>query len=321
MYELLTMGRISVDVYPDDIGVGLEDVTTFRKYLGGSPSNVAVAAAKYGHKTSVITSVGNDPFGVFLRRELNRYGSDDANVLVDDSLQTCVTFCAIKPPEDFPLYFYGRFPTAPDLQITKEQVDTEAVKNARIFWTTLTGLCQEPAREAQLHAHASRPREELAEGQHTILDLDYRPMFWENPQDATAAAKESLKYATVAIGNREECATAVGDGTPDDQADRLLEAGVKIAVVKMGANGVMAKTATERIVSAPVPVETANGLGAGDSFGGAFTHGIISGWPLQQVLDFANAAGAIVASQIACSEAMPVETEVKALLEERGRGF
>lgn len=321
MYELLTMGRISVDVYPDDIGVGLEDVTTFRKYLGGSPSNVAVAAAKYGHKTSVITSVGNDPFGVFLRRELKRYGSDDANVLVDDSLQTCVTFCAIKPPEDFPLYFYGRFPTAPDLQITKEQVDTEAVKNARIFWTTLTGLCQEPAREAQLHAHASRPREELAEGQHTILDLDYRPMFWENPQDATAAAKESLKYATIAIGNREECATAVGDGTPDDQADRLLEAGVKIAVVKMGANGVMAKTATERIVSAPVPVETANGLGAGDSFGGAFTHGIISGWPLQQVLDFANAAGAIVASQIACSEAMPVETEVKALLEERGRGF
>lgn len=321
MYELLTMGRISVDVYPDDIGVGLEDVITFRKYLGGSPSNVAVAAAKYGHKTSVITSVGNDPFGVFLRRELNRYGSDDTNVLVDDSLQTCVTFCAIKPPEDFPLYFYGRFPTAPDLQITKEQVDTEAVKNAQIFWTTLTGLCQEPAREAQLHAHAARPREELAEGQHTILDLDYRPMFWENPKDATAAAKESLKYATIAIGNREECATAVGDGTPDEQADRLLEAGVKIAVVKMGANGVMAKTATERIVSAPVPVETANGLGAGDSFGGAFTHGIISGWPLQQVLDFANAAGAIVASQIACSEAMPVETEVKALLEERGRGF
>lgn len=321
MYELLTMGRISVDVYPDDIGVGLEDVITFRKYLGGSPSNVAVAAAKYGHKTSVITSVGNDPFGVFLRRELNRYGSDDANVLVNDSLQTCVTFCAIKPPEDFPLYFYGRFPTAPDLQITKEQVDTEEVKNAQIFWTTLTGLCQEPAREAQLHAHAARPREELAEGQHTILDLDYRPMFWENPKDATAAAKESLKYATIAIGNREECATAVGDGTPDEQADRLLEAGVKIAVVKMGANGVMAKTATERIVSAPVPVETANGLGAGDSFGGAFTHGILSGWPLQQVLDFANAAGAIVASQIACSEAMPVEVEVKALLEERGRGF
>lgn len=320
-YELLTMGRISVDVYPNDIGVGLEDVTSFGKYLGGSPANVAVAAAKYGHKTSVITRVGNDPFGTYLRRELNRYGADDANVTVDPNLQTCVTFCAIKPPEDFPLYFYGRFPTAPDLQITADDIDMEAVKNATIFWTTLTGMCQEPARSAQLAAHEARGRDNLAEGQHTILDLDYRPMFWEKPEDATAAAQELLKYATIAIGNREECAVAVGDGTPDEQADRLLAAGVKIAVVKMGAEGVMAKTATERVVSAPTPVETANGLGAGDSFGGAFTHGILSGWPLENALTFANAAGAIVASQIACSEAMPQEQDVMDFLNDRNRGF
>lgn len=321
MYELLTMGRISVDVYPDDIGVGLEDVTTFRKYLGGSPANVAVAAARYGRKTSVITGVGDDPFGVFLRQELKRYGSDDSNVVVDGALQTCVTFCAIKPPEDFPLYFYGRFPTAPDLQITPEKVNVAAVAEAQIFWTTLTGLCQEPARQAQLGAHAARPREGLGAGQHTILDLDYRPMFWADPAEATAAARESLKYATVAIGNRQECAVAVGDGAPEEQADRLLAEGVQIAVVKMGADGVLAKTATESVVSAPIPVKTVNGLGAGDSFGGAFSHGILSGWPLQRVLDFANAAGAIVASRIACSEAMPLEAEVKALLQEHGRGF
>lgn len=320
-YELLTMGRISVDVYPHDIGVGLEDVTSFGKYLGGSPANVAVAAAKYGHKTSVITRVGDDPFGLYLRRELNRYGADDAYVTVDPALQTCVTFCAIRPPEDFPLYFYGRFPTAPDLQITADEIDMDAVKNTKIFWTTLTGMCQEPARSAQLAAHQARIRGTLADGQHTILDLDYRPMFWGNKDDATAAAKELLKYATIAIGNREECAVAVGDGTPDEQADRLLEAGVSIAVVKMGAEGVMAKTATERVVSAPTPVETANGLGAGDSFGGAFTHGILSGWPLENTLTFANAAGALVASQIACSEAMPVEHEVMGFLNELGRGF
>ncbi|QRZ61487.1 5-dehydro-2-deoxygluconokinase [Rothia sp. ZJ932] len=321
IYELLTMGRISVDVYPNDIGVGLEDVNTFGKYLGGSPANVAVAAAKYGHKTSVITRVGDDPFGVYLRRELNRYGSDDKNVSVDPKLQTCVTFCAIKPPEDFPLYFYGRFPTAPDLQISKEDIDFDAVKNTKIFWTTLTGMCQEPAASAQIAAHEVRPREELADDQHTILDLDFRPMFWENPEDATEAAQELLKHATIAIGNREECAVAVGDGTPDEQAGRLLDAGVKIAVVKMGSKGVMAKTADGAVISAPTPVETANGLGAGDSFGGAFTHGILAGWPLEKVLDFANAAGAIVASQIACSEAMPIESEVKSFLAERGRAF
>lgn len=321
MYELLTMGRISVDIYPNEIGVGLEDVTSFNKYLGGSPANVAVAAAKYGHKTSVITRVGDDPFGVYLRRELNRYGSDDQNVTLDTELQTCVTFCAIKPPEDFPLYFYGRFPTAPDWRIESSDIDTEAVKNSQIFWTTLTGMAQEPARAAQLHAHESRPREELAEGQHTILDLDYRPMFWKNEEEARANAKELLKFATIAIGNREECAVAVGDGTPDEQADRLLDAGVQIAVVKMGSQGVLAKTADSRIVSAPTPVETQNGLGAGDSFGGAFTHGVLSNWSLEQTLDFANAAGAIVASRIACSEAMPVETEVKDFLESHGRGF
>ncbi|MFW0107676.1 5-dehydro-2-deoxygluconokinase [Rothia sp. P7181] len=321
MYDLLTMGRISVDVYPNDIGVGLEDVTSFGKYLGGSPANVAVAAARYGHKTSVITRVGNDPFGTFLRRELKKYGVDEAHVSTDPQLQTCVTFCAIKPPEDFPLYFYGRFPTAPDLQLTEADINKEAVKESRIFWSTLTGMCQEPARSAQLAAHEARPRDLLSDEQHTILDLDYRPMFWENIEQAQQAAQQLLSYATIAIGNREECAVAVGDGTPDEQADRLLEAGVKLAVVKMGANGVLAKTTTSRVVCAPTPVETANGLGAGDSFGGAFVHGVLSDWELDKVLDFANGAGAIVASQIACSDAMPTESEVQEFLAQYGRNF
>ncbi|WP_129358499.1 MULTISPECIES: 5-dehydro-2-deoxygluconokinase [Micrococcaceae] len=320
-YDLLTMGRISVDIYPNDIGVGLGDVTSFGKYLGGSPSNVAVAAAKHGRKPAVITRTGDDPFGEYLHRELKRYGVDDAHVAPVEGLQTPATFCAIMPPEDFPLYFYGRFPTAPDLQIKSEDIDTQAVKDARIFWSTVTGLCQEPSRSAQLHAHQARPREELGEDQHTILDLDYRPMFWDSIDDATRQVQENLKYVTIAIGNREECAVAVGDGSPEVQADRLLDAGVKIAVVKMGSKGVMAKTADQTVVSEPVAVETKNGLGAGDSFGGAFCHGILSGWELQHVLDFANAAGAIVASRIACSEDMPTTAEVLGLLNERGRGF
>lgn len=320
-YDLLTMGRISVDIYPNDIGVGLGDVNSFGKYLGGSPSNVAVAAAKHGRKPAVITRTGDDPFGEYLHRELRRYGVDDAHVAPVEGLQTPATFCAIMPPEDFPLYFYGRFPTAPDLQIKPEEIDTQAVREARIFWSTVTGLCQDPSRSAQLHAHAARPREELSDGQHTILDLDYRPMFWDSIEDATEQVRENLKYATIAIGNREECAVAVGDGSPEEQADRLLEAGVRIAVVKMGSKGVMAKTADQTVVSEPVTVETKNGLGAGDSFGGAFSHGILSGWELQHVLDFANAAGAIVASRIACSEDMPTTAEVLGLLNERGRGF
>lgn len=317
-HELLTIGRISVDIYPNDIGVDLEDVTSFGKYLGGSPSNVAVAAARHGRRTAVITRTGNDAFGNYLHRELRKFNVDDSFVLPVKEWPTPVTFCAIKPPDDFPLYFY-RFPTAPDLQIKGNELDFTAIKEAGIFWSTVTGLCQEPSREAHLRAHGARPRAGLKPGQHTILDLDYRPMFWPDEATARAEIAKVLPHVTVAIGNDKECAVAVGEGTPDEQADRLLAAGVEIAVVKLGAAGVMAKTRTERVVSAPVPVVTVNGLGAGDSFGGAFCHGLLAGWPLSQVLDYANAAGAIVASRLSCADAMPTPAEVTSLLSERGR--
>ncbi|WP_026549498.1 5-dehydro-2-deoxygluconokinase [Arthrobacter sp. Br18] len=318
--EVLTIGRISVDIYPNDIGVGLEDVTSFGKYLGGSPSNVAVAAARYGRSAAVITRTGPDPFGNYLHRELRKFQVDDTFVTAVDGLPTPVTFCAIRPPEDFPLYFY-RTPTAPDLQITADELDLGAIRDAAIFWSTVTGLSQEPSRSAHLAAHQARRRKDLGEGQFTVLDLDYRPMFWASEAEARAEVTKILPHVTVAIGNDKECAVAVGPGTPDEQADRLLDAGVHLAVVKLGREGVMAKTLTTRVVSAPVPVETVNGLGAGDAFGGAFCHGLLSGWPLERVLDFANAAGAIVASRLSCADAMPTEAEVTALLEEQGRAF
>ncbi|GAB3568900.1 5-dehydro-2-deoxygluconokinase [Spelaeicoccus albus] len=317
-HDVLTMGRISVDIYPHDIGVDLEDVTTFGKYLGGSASNVAVAAAKHGLKSGVITRTGNDPFGTYLHRELRRYGVDDSQVSAVDEWPTPVTFCAIKPPEDFPLYFY-RTPTAPDLQIKRAELDTDAVRSAGIFWMTVTGLCQEPSRDAHAAALEARPREGLRPGQFTVLDLDYRPMFWPGPDEARTEIARVLPDVTVAIGNREECGVAVGEGTPDELADRLLESGVDIAVVKLGSDGVMAASRSDRVISAPIPVDPVNGLGAGDAFGGAFCRALTSGWELRACLDFANAAGAIVAGELSCSEAMPDTDAVLALLAARGR--
>lgn len=318
-YDLITTGRISVDIYPDDIGVPLEDVTRFRKYLGGSSTNVAVAAARHGRRVAVITRTGEDPFGVYLRRELRRYGVDDRWVTAVPGLQTPVTFCAIQPPEDFPLYFYGRSPSAPDWEIAVDEVDYHAVRHTAVFWSTLTGMVRPTSREAQVAMHQARPREELTTGQQTILDLDYRPMFWDSVDQAREQVMRILPSVTVAVGNTEECAVAVGPGSADEQADRLLEAGVRLAVVKQGSEGVMAATAEERVTSKPIQVETVNGLGAGDSFGGALCHGLLSGWPLEQVLDFANAAGAHVAGEIACSEAMPTSARIYQMLRDAGR--
>lgn len=306
--DVLTMGRIGVDIYPLQYGVGLEDVTSFGKFLGGSPTNVAVAAARLRHSAAVVTAVGNDPFGRFCRREMARLGVYDDYVLVDDDLPTPVTFCEIFPPDDFPLYFYRR-PTAPDLGITPDDIPEEAVQNARVLWLSVTGLCQQTSRDAHRRALEIRGRTE-----HTILDLDYRPMFWESKEEAHEAVSEILPQVTVAVGNREECEVAVGETDPDRAARALLDAGVQLAVVKQGPKGTLAMTRDERVEVAPTPIDVTNGLGAGDSFGGSLCHGLLEGWSLTETIQAASAAGALVATRLECSTAMPSEPELFAMM-------
>src|ERR1051326_8949649 len=129
-YEVLTMGRIGVDLYPQQVGVGLDQVETFGKWLGGSATNVAVAAARYGRRTAVITRTGDDPFGRFVHAALRGYHVDDRYVTPVPGLPTPVTFCEIFPPDDFPLYFY-RLPKAPDLEIAAGELDLDAIASAR----------------------------------------------------------------------------------------------------------------------------------------------------------------------------------------------
>jgi 5-dehydro-2-deoxygluconokinase len=305
--EVLTMGRVGVDIYPLQIGVGLEDVETFGKYLGGSPTNVAVAAARYGRRSAVITRTGADPFGRFVHRALRGYGVDDRYVSAVEGLPTPVTFCEIFPPDNFPLYFY-RFPKAPDLEIRTDELDLDAIGRAEVFWVTGTGLSAEPSRTATLDALRHRDKAGI-----TVLDLDYRPMFWPSRAAARRWIQAALPHVTVAVGNLDECETAVGETDPSGAAKALRDLGVDLAVVKQGPRGVLAVDATGAVEVPPVPVEVVNGLGAGDAFGGALCHGLLSGWDTGRVMRFANAAGAIVASRIACSDAMPTADEVDAL--------
>ena len=304
--DVVVMGRSGVDLYPLQVGVGLEDVETFGKFLGGSAANVAVAVAKLGHSPALVTGVGDDPFGRFVRRAMRALGVDDRQVVVDTQHPTPVTFCEIFPPDDFPLYFYRR-PTAPDLQVHRDALDLEAIRTADLFWATVTGLSEEPSRSAHHAAWQARERR-----RHTVLDLDYRPMFWTSREGASAQVRAALPHVTVAVGNREECEVAVGETDPDRAADALLDAGVELAIVKQGPKGVLGATRTERVVVPPTPVEVVNGLGAGDAFGGSLMHGLLTGLPLEELLRNANAAGAIVASRLECSTAMPTAAEVAA---------
>jgi 5-dehydro-2-deoxygluconokinase len=306
--EVLTMGRISVDLYPLRVGVALEDVETFGRFLGGSATNVAVAAARLGRRSAVVTRTGDDAFARYVHRTLRELGVDDAFVSAVPGIPTPVTFCEVFPPDHFPLWFY-RTPTAPDLQIRADELDLAAVRDAEVFWVTVTGLCQQPSLDAHRAALRARERRPF-----TVLDLDYRPMFWDDERTARERVQEALAHVTVAVGNLQECEVATGETDPDAAALALLDRGVELAVVKQGPRGVLARTATERVEVAPHPVDVVNGLGAGDAFGGALCHGLLSRWTLERVLRFANVAGAIVASRLECSTAMPTNDEVTQLL-------
>jgi 5-dehydro-2-deoxygluconokinase len=304
VHDLITMGRVGVDLYPEQIGVSLAEVETFAKSLGGSATNVAVAAARLGLRSAVITKVGDDPFGPYVRSALREFGVDDAFVGTHQSLRTPVVFCEIHPPDDFPLLFY-REPQAPDMTLAADELDFDAVRAARVFWTTGTGLSAEPSREATLAALAAR------EGGITIHDLDHRPMFWSDESEAGHWARAALRHATVAVGNRDEVAVAVRTRDPYAASAALLELGVELAVVKRGPEGVLARTRDELVEVAPVPVEVVNGLGAGDAFGGALVYGLLNEWPLERTIRLANAAGAFVAGRLACADAMPSLADIE----------
>jgi 5-dehydro-2-deoxygluconokinase len=309
--DLITIGRVGVDLYPEQIGVPLAKVRTFAKSLGGSPTNVAVAAARLGHRSAVVTKVGDDGFGLYVREALEGFGVDTRFVGTDAAHQTPVVFCEIFPPDNFPLLFY-RSPKAPDLNITAEELDLQAIARVPILWTTGTALTEEPSRTATYTAlRAARGR--------TIHDLDFRHHLWPSWVAARDAAREALTHARVAVGNTHEAEMATGEKDPDAAAERLLAMGPELAIVKQGPRGTLARTTTERVEVPAVEIEVVNGLGAGDAFGGALVHGLLLGWDLKRTLEFANAAGAIVASRLACADAMPTAAEVDVLLSRGAR--
>ena len=306
-FDVITMGRVSVDLYPEQLGVPLAKVSTFAKSLGGSATNVAVAAARLGHDAAVITKVGADGFGEYVREALGGFGVDARFVGTDEKLRTPLVFCEIYPPDRFPLLFY-REPTAPDMTISTAELPREAIRDAALFWTTGTGLSAEPSRTATLAAL------DAARGLR-VHDLDHRPSLWPSGEEPRHWAMEAAGRATVVVGNLDEVEMATGTRDAERAAAALLSSGPEVVIVKQGLEGATAFTAEGSVHVPGIRIEVVCGLGAGDAFGGAIAHGMLAKWELPRTLAFANAAGAIVASRLACADAMPTVAEVDELLE------
>ena len=307
--EVLTIGRVSVDLYPQQSGVPLREVQSFAKSIGGSPTNVAVACARLGRRAGVVTRVGDDSFGEYIRSDLvKRFGVVNEYVSVDPELRTALAFCALDPPDDPPLLFY-REPRGPEMNLRPQDVPTAVAATVPVLWVTGSRFAQEPSRSTVMGLLAQRARRP-----HTVLDLDYRPVFWASEAEARRCISEAVELASVAVGNRGECEIAVGTGDPHTAADRLLGKGVSLAVVKMGSSGVLVATPRSRAEVPSMPIDVVCGLGAGDAFGGSLADGLLAGRDAVETVTRANAAGAIVAGRLLCSDAMPTAAEIDDLL-------
>lgn len=297
--DAYVLGRVGADLYPQQINTPLEDVRSFERFVGGFAGNVSTGLARLGVRTGIVSAVGDDGHGRFIRRFLETEEVDCTALSVHPSLRTALAFCEAWPPDDFPITFY-RTPTCPDWELRSSQLP-EDLGSARLLYASGTGLAREPSRATTLAALARcRGR--------AIFDLDWREVLWEDVRDYPELVWQAASFAHVVVGGASEFAAAALD--PHD----LLGRGPKIVIVKRGAAGATVVDARGSRDIPGVAVPVVNGLGAGDAFGAALGAALLAGTDVDQAVRRANAGGAIVASRLSCSTAMPRSSEIDALL-------
>jgi 5-dehydro-2-deoxygluconokinase len=348
VYDVLAMGRSSIDLYANEIGAPFTEIETFSAYVGGSPTNICVGANRLGLRTALLTATGEDLVGDFVLNFLTREGIAVEFSPRKAGRRTSAFMLAIQPPDKFPIVPYRD--NCADLELTIDDVRAAPVAASRALLVTGSGLSRQPSRDATLFA-AETAR---ASGNRVVLDLDVRAELWPDMRAYAAGIRSILPLTDVVIGTVEEVAAAVTrDGeaahtaattatttattttatttieSPDipcdalrDGVEELLGAGSAEAfVVKRGARStVVFLRGGETLEAATFPVEVLNVLGAGDAFAGGFLYGYLKGWGWQQSARMGNACGAIVVTRHGCANFMPYEQEALAFIQERG-GF
>jgi 5-dehydro-2-deoxygluconokinase len=296
--DVAVLGRVGIDLYPNQLSTPLREVRTYTRFVGGFAGNVATGLARLGLTPAIVSRIGPDPHGEFVRDFLTAEGVDVRFLAVDERLMTPPTFCEVWPPDHFPITFY-RYPTAPDWQLAPEDFDADEIAAAPFLLATGTGLAQSPSRETTLAALASHQGT-------TIFDLDWRPTLWERADEYSELAQDAARHADIVIGNEEEVEAAAGE------PKALLALGVPTLVLKRGERGALLYHEGAEVDVPGHPVEVVNGLGAGDAFVATFVQGLHVGLPFAEAVRRGSVAGAIVASQLACSEAMPTLEQLEA---------
>ncbi len=312
MTAALVVGRIGVDLTPPRPRTTLAEADGFTRAVGGFAGNIGTGLARLGVETAIVSAVGDDGHGDHVRSALTGEGVDVSLVRTKAGTRTQVAFFEAWPPDRFPVTFY-RLPPAPDTLLDSTDLAAPHVIDARLVIVSGALLAVEPARTALIDALARRAARERTASSWTVLDLDWRPTLWADPSAYPALIARALAFADVVIGSDEEFAAArlapdraiSGDGPAPRE---------RIVVLKHGPNGGSLLTPAGRQHVAGIPVDVVCGLGAGDALSAAFCAGLIGGLDPLAALERGNAAGAIVASRLMCSSAMPTAAEIDAIL-------
>jgi 5-dehydro-2-deoxygluconokinase len=333
-YDLIAMGRSSLDLYSQNIGAPFEEITGFAAYVGGCPTNISVGAQRLGLRTALLTAVGDDQVGDFILHFLRREGVETRYIPRKQGYRTSAVVLGIQPPDRFPLTYYRDH--CADIELTIDDVLAAPLEACRVLVITGTGLSREPSRSATLFA-AERAREH---GVTVVLDIDYRPDQWHDQRAFGVCLRLALPLVDIVLGTEDEIKAAllsdpaqvrvvhsqVSDarvgGEIEPALREVLRRGPRVLAQKRGPLGARLHLVTgEGTQTLEVPgfaVEVQNVLGAGDAFAAGFLYGLVKGWDWYRVARLANACGAILVTRHGCAQFMPSFEEVMAFVEEHG---
>jgi 5-dehydro-2-deoxygluconokinase len=332
-YDLITMGRSSIDLYSNDVGAPFVNIKSFAAYVGGSPTNIAVGAQRLGLKTAVLTAVGEDPVGDFILNFLVNERVETKFIPRKPGTRSSAVVLGIEPPDQFPLVYYRD--NCADNQLTIDDALATPLESSRIFEFSGTGLSREPSRSANIFAAETAK----AAAATVVLDLDFRPNQWHDARAFGVTVRSVLPLVDIVLGTEDECkavtltdpsqvnvthsqisgAQVAGDLVAAVQAMQVR--GPKTIVVKRGEHGATLFEQSRAAREVPgFPVEVYNVLGAGDAFAAGYIYGLVKGWDHFKSARMGNASGAIVVTRHGCANFMPYEAEALKFVAERG-GF
>jgi 5-dehydro-2-deoxygluconokinase len=330
-FDLLAVGRSSIDLYANEVGAPFTEIKSFAAYVGGSPTNISVAARRLGLRTALLNAVGEDLVGDFVTSFLEKEGVETRFGVRKPGRRTSAFLLGIEPPDRFPIVPYRD--NCADLELTIDDVLAAPVAESRAILLTGTGLSRQPSRDATLFA-AARAH---SCGTKVILDLDFRPELWPDIRTFGIAFRSIIPLVNVVIGTTQEVRAAILSGRAGeadihvtdgatggpaaDVIEAALAAGPDALIIKRGGDSTFVYARGGEVIEVPTfAVEVLNVLGAGDAFAAGFLYGYLKDWDLYRSARMGNACGAIVVTRHGCANFMPYEQEALRFIEERG-GF